>query len=187
MDAENNFLKGKRGLIMGVANDRSIAWGLAAAAAESGAELAFTYQGEALEKRVRPLAEKIGANIVVPCDVTDEASVDAAFKAIEDEWGQLDFVVHAIAFSDKNELDGQYLDTTRENFTRTMDISVVFLHSCGAARCAADEGGRFFADADLLRRGAGDAAFITSWVWPKRRLRLLCVIWRRIWVRRISV
>ena len=124
MDAENNFLKGKRGLIMGVANDRSIAWGLAAAAAESGAELAFTYQGEALEKRVRPLAEKIGANIVVPCDVTDEASVDAAFKAIEDEWGQLDFVVHAIAFSDKNELDGQYLDTTRENFTRTMDISV---------------------------------------------------------------
>ena len=124
MDAQNNFLKGKRGLIMGVANDRSIAWGIASAAAEAGAELAFTYQGEALEKRVRPLAEKIGANIVVPCDVTDEASVDAAFKAIEDEWGQVDFVVHAIAFSDKNELDGLYLDTTRENFTRTMDISV---------------------------------------------------------------
>ena len=124
MDAQNNFLKGKRGLVMGVANDRSIAWGLAEAAAQSGAELAFTYQGEALEKRVRPLAEKIGANIVVPCDVTDEASVDAAFKAIEDEWGQVDFVVHAIAFSDKNELDGQYLDTTRDNFTRTMDISV---------------------------------------------------------------
>ena len=124
MDAQNNFLKGKRGLVMGVANDRSIAWGLAEAAAQSGAELAFTYQGEALEKRVRPLAEKIGTNIVVPCDVTDEASVDAAFKAIEDEWGQVDFVVHAIAFSDKNELDGQYLDTTRDNFTRTMDISV---------------------------------------------------------------
>lgn len=124
MTAKNEFLKGKKGLVMGVANDRSIAWGIAQAAAESGAELAFTYQGEALEKRVKPLAEKIGASILVPCDVTDEASVDAAFKAIEDEWGQLDFVVHAIAFSDKNELDGMYLDTTRANFQRTMDISV---------------------------------------------------------------
>ena len=124
MDHENNFLKGKRGLVMGVANERSIAWGIASMAAESGAELAFTYQGEALEKRVRPLAEKVGANIIVPCDVTDEASVDAAFKTIEEEWGELDFVVHAIAFSDKNELDGLYLDTTRENFSRTMDISV---------------------------------------------------------------
>lgn len=124
MNAQNEFLKGKRGLVMGVANDRSIAWGIAKAAADSGAELAFTYQGEALEKRVRPLAEQIGAKIVVPCDVTDEASVDAAFKAIEEEWGQIDFVVHAIAFSDKNELDGLYLDTTRANFTRTMDISV---------------------------------------------------------------
>ena len=124
MSFENTFLKGKRGLIMGVANDRSIAWGIASAAAESGAELAFTYQGEALEKRVRPLAEKIGANIVIPCDVTDESSVDAAFKTIEDEWGQIDFVVHAIAFSDKNELDGLYLDTSRDNFLRTMDISV---------------------------------------------------------------
>ena len=124
MDAQNNFLKGKRGLIMGVANDRSIAWGIASAAAQSGAELAFTYQGEALEKRVRPLAEGIGSSIIVPCDVTDEASVDAAFKVIEDEWGALDFVVHVIAFSDKNELDGQYLDTSRENFARTMDISV---------------------------------------------------------------
>ncbi len=124
MDAQNNFLKGKRGLVMGVANDRSIAWGLAKAAADSGAELAFTYQGDALEKRVRPLAEKIGASIVVPCDVTDEDSIDAAFKTIEDEWGQVDFVVHAIAFSDKNELDGMYLDTSRDNFNRTMDISV---------------------------------------------------------------
>ena len=121
---ENNFLKGKRGLVMGVANDRSIAWGIAEAAAASGAELAFTYQGEALEKRVRPLAEKIGASIVVPCDVTDEASIDSAFSEIEKEWGQIDFVVHAIAFSDKNELDGLYLNTTRDNFTRTMDISV---------------------------------------------------------------
>jgi enoyl-[acyl-carrier protein] reductase I len=124
MENTNLFLKGKRGLIMGVANDRSIAWGLASMAAESGAELAFTYQGEALEKRVRPLAEKIGSTLVLPCDVTDEASIDDAFAAIEKEWGQIDFVVHAIAFSDKNELDGLYLDTTRENFKRTMDISV---------------------------------------------------------------
>lgn len=109
---------------MGVANDRSIAWGIAEAAAASGAELAFTYQGDALKKRVEPLAEKIGASLVLPCDVTDEASVDAAFSAIEKEWGQIDFVVHAIAFSDKNELDGLYLNTSRENFTRTMDISV---------------------------------------------------------------
>ncbi|MCD8497990.1 MAG: enoyl-ACP reductase FabI [Alphaproteobacteria bacterium] len=121
---QNNFLKGKKGLIMGVANDRSIAWGIAEAAHQAGAELAFTYQGEALEKRVRPLAEQIGAKIVVPCDVTDEPSIDATFKEIEKQWGQLDFVVHAIAFSDKNELDGLYLDTTRANFTRTMDISV---------------------------------------------------------------
>lgn len=117
-------MKGKRGLVMGVANDRSIAWGIAAAAAEHGAELAFTYQGDALLKRVKPLAEKVGAEILVPCDVTDEESMDAAFKEIEEKWGQIDFVVHAIAFSDKNELDGMYLNTTRNNFLRTMDISV---------------------------------------------------------------
>ncbi len=117
-------MAGKRGLIMGVANDRSIAWGIAKAAADHGAELAFTYQGEALEKRVRPLADSVGSQIVVPCDVTDEASIDATFKAIEEKWGKLDFIVHAIAFSDKNELDGLYLNTTRANFLRTMDISV---------------------------------------------------------------
>ncbi|MCC6598409.1 MAG: enoyl-ACP reductase FabI [Alphaproteobacteria bacterium] len=124
MDAQNSFLKGKRGLVMGVANDRSIAWGIAKAAHEAGAELAFTYQGEALEKRVKPLAESVGSKIVLPCDVTNDESVDAAFAVIEKEWGQVDFVVHAIAFSDKNELDGLYLDTTRANFARTMDISV---------------------------------------------------------------
>ncbi|GJL85245.1 MAG: enoyl-[acyl-carrier-protein] reductase [NADH] [Micavibrio sp.] len=124
MSSENNYLKGKRGLIMGVANERSIAWGIAEMAANSGAELAFTYQGDALEKRVRPLAEKVGSEIIVPCDVTDEKSIDHAFKNIENTWGQLDFVVHAIAFSDKNELDGLYLDTTRDNFLKTMDISV---------------------------------------------------------------
>lgn len=120
----SDFLKGKRGLIMGVANDRSIAWGIAEAAAAHGAELAFTYQGDVLLKRVKPLAERVGAEILVPCDVTDESSIDSAFAEIEKEWGEIDFVVHAIAFSDKNELDGMYLNTTRENFARTMDISV---------------------------------------------------------------
>lgn len=120
----SSIMAGKRGLIMGVANDRSIAWGIAKTCSDHGAELAFTYQGEALEKRVRPLAESIGSSIVVPCDVTDEASIDAAFKEIEAKWGKIDFVVHAIAFSDKNELDGLYLNTSRANFLRTMDISV---------------------------------------------------------------
>lgn len=122
--AFDGLMKGKRGLIMGVANDRSISWGIAKACADAGAELAFTYQGEALEKRVRPLAESIGSTMMMPCDVTDDASVDATFKMIEDEWGSIDFVVHGIAFSDKNELDGMYLDTTRANFLKTMDISV---------------------------------------------------------------
>ncbi|PWC84284.1 enoyl-ACP reductase [Azospirillum sp. TSH100] len=117
------LMAGKRGLIMGVANDRSIAWGIASTLAQHGAELAFTYQGDALLKRVKPLAEQVDAKLVLPCDVTDETSIDATFAAIEQEWGGLDFVVHAIAFSDKNELDGLYLDTTRANFLRTMDIS----------------------------------------------------------------
>jgi len=117
------LMAGKRGLIMGVANDRSIAWGIATAAAAHGAELAFTFQGDALAKRVRPLADSIGSKLVVPCDVTDEASIDATFDAVREAWGGLDFVVHAIAFSDKAELDGRYLDTTRANFLRTLDIS----------------------------------------------------------------
>lgn len=120
----SNLMAGKKGLIMGVANDRSIAWGIAKTAHDHGAELAFTYQGEALEKRVRPLAESIGSKIVLPCDVTDEGSIEATFKELESKWGKLDFVVHAIAFSDKAELDGLYLNTTRANFLKTMDISV---------------------------------------------------------------
>lgn len=120
----SSLMAGKRGLIMGVANDRSIAWGIAKVAAEHGAELAFTYQGEALEKRVRPLAEEVGSTLVLPCDVGDESSIDEAFAEIEKKWGKLDFVVHAIAFSDKSELDGLYLNTTRANFQKTMDISV---------------------------------------------------------------
>jgi len=116
-------LAGKRGLIMGVANDKSIAWGIAQSAAREGAELAFSYQGEVLEKRVAPLAQEVGADMLT-CDVTDDASIDALFKALEDKWGSLDFVVHAIGFSNKDELKGEYLGTSRENFALTMDISV---------------------------------------------------------------
>ncbi|MFT6580899.1 MAG: enoyl-[acyl-carrier protein] reductase I [Alphaproteobacteria bacterium] len=117
------IMRGKRGLIMGVANERSIAWGIANTAAKHGAELAFTFQGEALEKRVRPLAESVGSTHILPCDVTDDASIDAVFSELEKSWGKLDFVVHAIAFSDKDELKGGYIDTSRDNFIRTMDIS----------------------------------------------------------------
>ncbi len=123
MTVPSPLMAGKRGLIMGVANDRSIAWGIASACAAQGANLAFTYQGEALARRVKPLAESVRSELVLPCDVTDEASVDAVFETLKEAWGSLDFVVHAIAFSDKSELDGPYLDTSRENFLRTMDIS----------------------------------------------------------------
>lgn len=136
------FMKGKRGLIMGVANDRSIAWGIAQTLADQGAELAFTYQGEALEKRIRPLAEGIGSTFIEACDVTDESSIAEVFAKIEKQWGSIDFVVHAIAFSDKKELDGLYLDTTRANFLRTMDISVFsFTAVAKAAAPLLNEGG----------------------------------------------
>ncbi len=119
------LMTGKRGLIMGVANDKSIAWGIAQACHEQGAELAFTYQGDALGKRVAPLAASVGSEIVLPCDVTDEASMDAVFAALTDRWGGLDFLVHAIGFSDKGELRGRYVEmTTAANFTKTMLISV---------------------------------------------------------------
>ncbi len=121
--APGALMKGKRGLIMGVANNHSIAWGVARALAAHQAELAFTYQGEAFGRRVQPLAESVGSNIVVPCDVEDIATVDALFDRLKDEWGTLDFVVHAIAFSDKDELKDRYADTSRENFVRTMVIS----------------------------------------------------------------
>ncbi len=121
--ARTGLMAGKRGLIMGVANNRSIAWGIAKAAADHGAELAFTYQGDALKKRVEPLATEVGSKIVLPCDVTDAASVDALFAALTQTWGNLDFLVHAIAFSDKTELDGRYVDTSEKNFTQTMLIS----------------------------------------------------------------
>src|SRR6202163_1551112 len=118
-----DLMKGKRGLIMGVANDHSIAWGIARAVAAQGAELAFTYQGEAQAKRVKPLAQSLGVDTVLPCDVEDIASVDSVFESLRAKWGQLDFLVHAIGFSDKNELKGRYADTSRENFSRTMVIS----------------------------------------------------------------
>lgn len=123
----SGLLKGKRGLIMGVANNRSIAWGIAKACADAGAELALTYQGDALKKRVEPLAAELGAIVAGHCDVTDLDTIDAVFAEIESKFGKIDFVVHAIAFSDKDELTGRYIETSRENFNRTMDISVYSL------------------------------------------------------------
>ena len=123
MSESKGLMAGKRGLIMGVANNRSIGWGIAQACARHGAELAFTYQGDALKKRVEPLASGIGSKLVLPCDVTDMASIDQTFAAIGKEWGEIDFVVHAIAFSDKDELTGRYVDTTADNFTKTMFVS----------------------------------------------------------------
>jgi enoyl-[acyl-carrier protein] reductase I len=117
------LMAGKRGLVLGVANNRSIAWGITKAAHDNGAEIALTYQGDAIKKRVEPLAAEIGSKIVLPCDVTDDASVDAVFAAIEKQWGRLDFVVHCVAFSDKEELDGRYVDTSKDNFVQTMLIS----------------------------------------------------------------
>jgi enoyl-[acyl-carrier protein] reductase I len=119
----SGILAGKRGLVMGVANNRSIAWGIAKAAHDAGAELAFTFQGEALEKRVRPLAAELGAHVVGQCDVTDGASIDAVFAEVQRLWGRIDFVVHCIAFSDKDELTGRYVDTTEANFNKSLNIS----------------------------------------------------------------
>ncbi len=142
MSQSESLMAGKRGVILGVANDKSIAWGIAKAAADAGAELAFTYQGEALERRVKPLADSVGSKIVLPCDVTDEASMDSVFAALKDAWGEIDFMVHAIAFSDKDELKGHYLQTSRANFLRTMDISCYSLTAlCQRAAPMMAEGG----------------------------------------------
>ena len=132
----NTLMAGKRGLIMGLANDKSIAWGIAKACADAGAELAFSYQGEALKKRVEPLAAQIGADLLVECDVANQDSLDALFATLKDKWGTIDFGVHAIGFSDKNELRGRYVDTSPENFKMTMDISVFSFTA--VARRAAD-------------------------------------------------
>ena len=142
MTSPEPLMKGKKGLIMGVANERSIAWGIANAAHAQGAELAFTYQGEALLKRVTPLAEKVGSDLVLECDVTNAESIDATFDTLKDHWGELDFVVHAIAYSDKEELKGKYLDTTRDNFNLTMDISCYsFTAVCQRAQPLMKSGG----------------------------------------------
>jgi enoyl-[acyl-carrier protein] reductase I len=137
-----DLLKGKRGIIMGVANDKSIAWGITRQLAAQGATLGFTYQGEALEKRVRPLADSVGSKMILPCDVTDSASLESTFKEIEKQWGTLDFVVHAIAFSDKNELKGKYVDTSYPNFANTMNVSVYsFTAVCRHAHKLMPKGG----------------------------------------------
>ena len=137
-----DLMTGKRGLIMGLANDKSIAWGIAKALSGAGAELAFSYQGDALKKRVDPLAAQLGSNIVLPCDVSDETSLDTLFEGLKAEWGGLDFVVHAIGFSDKNELRGRYVDTSKDNFLMSMDISV-YSFTAVAQRASAmmNEGG----------------------------------------------
>ena len=136
------LMAGKRGLVMGVANDRSLAWGIARSAAEHGAELAFTYQGEALAKRVGPLAESLGSNVLLPCDVSDDVALDSVFADIQSRWGGLDFVVHAIAFSDKEELKGRYVDTSAENFSQTMQISCYsFTAICRRAASLMKNGG----------------------------------------------
>jgi enoyl-[acyl-carrier protein] reductase I len=135
------LMQGKRGLVMGVANDHSIAWGIARRLAEQGAEMAFTYQGEAFGRRVRPLAAQVGASLVLPCDVEDGASIDSVFETLKSEWGSIDFVVHAIGFSDKNELKGLYADTTRENFVRTMVISCFSFTEVARRAAAMMEGG----------------------------------------------
>jgi len=136
------LLAGKRGLIMGVANDKSFAWGIAKACASEGAELAFSYQGEALMKRVRPLAAEVGSDILMECDVSDEASLDRLFADLAKTWGKIDFLVHAIGFSDKNELRGRYVDTSADNFRMTMDISVYsFTAVCRRAAAMMPDGG----------------------------------------------
>ncbi len=138
----NTLMQGKKGLIMGVANDHSIAWGIAKSLADAGAELAFTYQGEALERRVKPLAESVGSKLVLPCNVLDKDSMDATFQTIKETWGQLDFVVHAIAFADKSELKGRYVDTTADNFSNALLISCYsFTDVCKRAAELMTEGG----------------------------------------------
>ena len=136
MDAVSNVMAGKRGLVMGVANERSIGWGIAKTAAEHGAELAFTYQGDALLKRLEPLAQSVGSDTIMQCDVTEDRSIEEAFALIKKKWGKLDFLVHAIAYSDKEELKGEYVNTTRDNFLRTLDISCYSFTS--VAKHAAD-------------------------------------------------
>jgi enoyl-[acyl-carrier protein] reductase I len=142
MSNSSGLMAGKKGLIMGVANNRSIAWNIAKAVSNEGAELAFTYQGDALLKRINPLAESIGSDFIMPCDVTDSTSIERVFNKIQKKWGKLDFLLHGIAFSNKEELTGKYLDTTATNFTQTMQISCYsFTEICQKAQPLMTDGG----------------------------------------------
>ena len=170
------LMAGKRGLIMGVANERSIAWGIARVLAGQGAKLAFTYQGDAFGRRAIPLAKSVGSEIIVNCDVTDLESVDNVFAEIKKKWGGLDFVVHALAFSDRRELSGRYADTTRDNFTNTMVISCFSFTEIAKRAAAADAGRRLAADADLRRRARAGCPPTTSWAWRRPRSRPPCAI-----------
>ena len=152
------LMAGKRGLIMGVANERSIAWGIAKVLHEHGATLSFTYQGEALGKRVRPLAQSVDSDLAVEADVTSEQSLDSLFDELSQRWGRLDFLVHAIAFSDKDELKGKYLQTTRTNFLRTLEISCYSFTDVCRRAAPLMTAGRQSVDHDLFGRRTGDAA-----------------------------
>ena len=160
MSDSAQLMAGKRGLIMGVANNRSLAWGIAQSCAKAGAELAFTFQGEALKKRVGPLAESLGSTIVLPCDVTDEASLDAVFAELSSQWGKLDFLVHAVAFSDKDELTGRYVDTSFDNFNRTLNVSC---YSFTAAAKRTKKSSASFLAAPLTRRWPSWASLPPIW------------------------
>ena len=154
--AQSSLMQGKCGVVLGVANARSIAWGIAKACHAAGAEIALTWQGDALKKRVEPLAKEIGATLLGHCDVTEPATIDAVFEAVKQRWGKIDFVVHAIAFSDKDQLDGRYLETTADNFSKTMLVSCYSLTAI-AQRAEKLDRRRLDPDADLLRRREVDA------------------------------
>ena len=167
-------MKGKRGLIMGVANNHSIAWGIAKKLSEAGAELAFTYQGDMFAKRVKPLAESLGSDLLISCDVEDIASVDALFETLKEKWGKIDFVVHAIAFSDKNELKGLYADTSRENFSKTMLISCFsFTEIAKRAAEMMNDGGAMltltYGGSTRVMPGSGYMATIMTFRWTRRK------------------
>ena len=155
MTSANGLMAGKRGLIMGLANNRSIAWGIAKSLADQGAEIALTYQGDALKKRVEPLAAELGGIVVGHCDVSDQSTIDAVFETLKEKWGKIDFLVHAISYSNKDELTGRYVETSRDNFLMTMDISV---YSFTAVAKAAEPLMRLDADSDLLWRRKSHAA-----------------------------
>ena len=185
MPENSGLMRGKRGLILSVANNRSIAWGIARACRDQGADLAFTYQGDALKKRVEPLAEEVDGLVVGHCDVTEPASIDAVFSAVKSAWGSLDFLLHAIAFSDRAQLDGRYVDTTEDNFIKTMVISCYsFTALAQRAEKLMTNGGSMLT---MSYYGAENGCpTTTSWGLPRRRLNARCAIWPPIWASRKS-